>query len=240
LGATPFEAEEDLKSFRALRGPFKERLFFAPQQIESICEDALRAVDLMPTAPSAIRIERFIEKRFKISPDYADLPDGVLGYTAFTSVGPSRMVVSKVLVEANTRVAERRINTTLAHEAGHCLLHAHLFAFAEMSADLFNEDIVEPNVPKILCRDEAAATYDGKWWEFQANASIGPLLLPRHLVVEMVQPFLEVQGFLGLDVLPEEKRRPAELAVSETFDVNPIAARIRLQQLFARPSQGIL
>jgi hypothetical protein len=53
-------------------------------------------------------------------------------------------------------------------------------------------------------------------------------------------PFLEVRGLLGIEVLPDGKRRTAELAVSQIFDVNPVAARIRLQQLYANPNQEIL
>lgn len=229
-----------MRSSRASSGPFKERLFFPPQQIESICEDALRSMDLLPDTPSPVRIERFVEKRFGLCPDYSDLPDGVLGYTAFTQNGPSRMVVARTLSEANTRIAERRINTTLAHEAGHCLLHGHLFALAEMPPALFKDDAVEPDIPKILCRDEANPSYGGKWWEYQANASIGPLLLPRHLVFLATQPFLEARGLLGLEVLPDERRRPAELALSELFDVNPMAARIRLQQFYPSDTQQTL
>ena len=229
-----------MRTFQASRGPFRARPYFTSQQIESICEDALRSVDLMPDQPASVRIERFVEKRFKICPDYVDLPEGVLGYTAFTASGPSRMVVSRSLVDASSKTSERRINTTLAHESGHCLLHAYLFALAELPAGLFPRDNIEPDVPKILCRDEAVDAYDGKWWEFQANASIGPLLLPEHLLADALIPFLEPQGLLGIPVLLDERRRSAEQAVSETFDVNPIAARIRLQQLYPSSRQGTL
>ena len=229
-----------MKTSRPSRGPFRERPYFTSNQIESICEDALRSVDLMPDQPGPTRIERFVEKRFKIFPDYVDLPEGVLGYTAFSLDGPARMVVSRSLADANTRTSDRRINTTLAHESGHCLLHAHLFALKEMSAGLFDQDTIESNVPKILCRDEVAGEYDGKWWEFQANASIGPLLLPKQLLTDALSPFLEAQGLLGIPALPDERRRPAEQAVAEIFDVNPVAARIRLQQLYPPSRQATL
>ncbi len=240
MGSASFEAEEDVRPFHHPGGRFKDRPFFTSRQIESICEEALRSVDLLPTIPSPVRIERFVEKRFNLCPDYAELPENVLGYTALGPDGPSRMVIARLLADAGSKSSERRINTTLAHESGHCLLHAHLFRRAEMSGALFQEDIIEPNTPKILCRDEASGNYDGKWWEFQANAAIGPLLLPRHLLAETMVPFLEVRGLLGIEVLPDGKRRTAELAVSQIFDVNPVAARIRLQQLYANPNQEIL
>lgn len=240
MGSASFKTEKDVKPFHHPRGHSKGRPFFTSRQIESICEEALRSVDLLPAIPSPVRIERFVEKRFHLCPDYAELPENVLGYTAFGPDGPTRMVIARSLANSGSKSCERRINTTLAHESGHCLLHAHLFWQGEVSGALFQEDSIEPSIPKILCRDEASGNYDGKWWEFQANAAIGPLLIPRHLLSETVLPFLETRGLLAIEVLPDAKRRAAELAVSEVFDVNPVAARIRLQQLYASPNQEIL
>jgi len=116
----------------------------------------------LPETPSAVRIERLIEKKFGFSPEYAALPVGVLGYTLFGTAGPTRIVVDRGLAEAESIVAERRISTTLAHEAGHCLFHAHLFAATQTSAGLFTEDGERPLALKILCRDEPSPSYDGK------------------------------------------------------------------------------
>jgi hypothetical protein len=49
------------------QGPFAERLYLPASHIERQCEDALRSVGLFPEAPSAIRIERFIEKKFGLT-----------------------------------------------------------------------------------------------------------------------------------------------------------------------------
>ena len=209
-----------------------KRLYLPASRIEKVCNDALRSVELLPKTPSAVRIERFIEKKFGFSPEYTALPTGVLGYTIFGTAGPSRIVVDRGLAEADSIVAERRISTTLAHEVGHCLFHAHFFAAAEPSAELFTEDGEHSLAPRILCRDEPSPSYDGKWWEYQANAAIGPLLLPQELVVQAVQPFLECRGLLGLPALADRERRPAELAIAETFNVNPIVSRIRLSEMF--------
>jgi hypothetical protein len=94
------------------------------------------------------------------------------------------MVVARVLADEGTAPAERRINTTLAHEAGHCLLHGHLFAMEASPITLFGADAVANSTgSKILCRDgQRVGFYDGKWWEYQANQAIGALLLPRKLV----------------------------------------------------------
>ena len=58
----------------------------------------------------------------------------------FGTAGPTRIVVDRGLAEFDSIVAERRISTTLAHEAGHCLFHAHLFAATQSSTGLFTED----------------------------------------------------------------------------------------------------
>jgi hypothetical protein len=217
-----------------------KRLYLPASRIEKICNDALQSVELLPDKPSPIRIERLIEKKCGFSPEYAPLPVGVLGYTVFGIWGPTRMVVDRGLAEEDSIAAERRISTTLAHEAGHCLFHADLFTGTQPSAGLFPENRERPLAPKILCRDEPSVSYDGKWWEYQANAAIGPLLLPQELVIQAVQPFLECQGLLGLSTLPDRERRPAELAIAETFNVNAIVAKIRLSGMFPPDKQPTL
>lgn len=155
------------------KGPFAERTFLPISRIERLCEEALRSVGLYPDNPSAVRIERFIEKKFGLSPEYDELPVGVLGYTAFGPSGPTGMVVDRGLADADSTVAHRRISTTLAHEAGHCLFHAHFFAESHRSGLLFDADD-QAAVPKILCRDEPSSSYDGKWWETKQMQRLGP------------------------------------------------------------------
>jgi len=60
--------------------------------------------------------------------------------------------VAKHLEDEGTLAAERRIRSTLAHEAGHGLLHAHLFVLGKATQPLFG-DSFRPNAPKVLCRD---------------------------------------------------------------------------------------
>ena len=42
-------------------------------------------------------MDRFIEKRFNIVPQYDDVPDGILGFTKFGTKGPEAVVVSRSL-----------------------------------------------------------------------------------------------------------------------------------------------
>lgn len=225
-----------MRTYRAKSGPLREVVFFEPGEIESICADELRGVSLLPTKPEPIRIERFIEKRFRVAPEYVDLPEGVLGCTAFGPKGVERVSISRVLVEAGTRSAERLANSTLAHEAGHGLLHAHLFAFEQSQLTVMFGGDVDPHAPRILCRDPKPESgrrgYDGRWWEFHANQAIGALLLPRPLALEALGDLLTPPSAFGRRDLPQTNREKAVQKLSEVFAVNPAAARVRIDDLF--------
>ena len=235
-----------MKTFRPKSGPFAEQPFYEEQEIENICRDELRKVQLYPSDPSPIRIDRFIEKRFGVQPTYEDLPPGLLGFTRFGPKGVEQIVVARALDDKGTATAERRLRTTLAHEGGHGLLHAHLFALESKPASLFGDGLA-PDAPKVLCRDggiNGVGSQKGKppyrWWEFQANQAMGALLLPRGLVLEALQGLLLPQGQLGVPGLPSAKREAAVLLLAETFDVNPVVARIRLDGLYPGAAGGQL
>lgn len=230
-----------MKTYRAASGPFLEKPFFKIDEVEIICTNELCKVGLMPSRPGPIRIERFIEKRFKISVTYEELPLGVLGLIEFGPSGVRRLAVSEALTEDSSKIAERRINTTLAHEAGHGLLHAHLFVLGKKPVSLFRDDLYQ-NESGILCRGDDIQGIPGQrkkryeWWEYQANLAIGPLLLPRSLVITSLQPFIVKKGTLKTEILDHTRREAAAKLLSEIFEVNPIVARIRLDILF--PSAG--
>lgn len=238
-----------MKTYRSNAGPFAEKPFFKPGVIDNICADELEKVGLYPEKPEPIRIERFIEKRFSVSPSYEVTPAGVLGFTRFGTKGVASITVSSALIDDKSPAAQRRVNSTLAHEAGHGLLHSHLFALAA-ATDVINlfEGQLEANVPRILCRDELGSTsaqaparrYDGRWWELQANQAIGGLLLPRTLVRDCVVPLLREGGQFGEKFLDSERREGAARMVAEAFQVNPIVARIRLDQMFPVADGGQL
>jgi hypothetical protein len=216
-------------------GPSSKQPYFTPSQIDQICCDELRSEGLFPATPEAIRIDRFIEKRFRVSPQYEELPAGVLGFTRFGKNGVKAVVISAALDAEGGKVAERRVRTTMAHEAGHGLLHAHLFALAEIPLHLFDKD--SHSGDQILCRDvqgseQKAGRYDGRWWEYQANRAMGGLLCPRPLVLEAMKPFLVSAGLLGVEVLDENRREESVRVLADIFDVNPVVARIRVSELF--------
>jgi len=223
-----------MRTFRSKKGPFSEAPYYEKSEIETICLDELTKVNLLPKRPEPIRIDRFIEKRFEVTPSYEDLADGVLGMTKFGSRGVQEIIVARHLEDEGSVAAERRIRSTLAHEAGHGLLHAHLFVLGRATQPLFG-DHSDPNAPKVLCRDvpiggSSTPRYDGQWWEFQANRAIGALLMPRPLVDLALLPFLVNRGTFGGKSLDSSKRNEAEDALARVFDVNRAVARIRLEE----------
>lgn len=231
-----------MKTFRPKSGPFMEQPFFKPSEIECTCAEELQKLNLYPSDAAPIRIDRFIERRFQIQPTYADLPNGLLGFTRFGANGVEEIVVAKSLDDMGTKPAERRLRTTLAHEAGHGLLHAYLFALGSRPDSLFSDGLAADE-PKILCRPDgvSGATPTNKkastsWWEVQANMAMGALLLPRALVDKALAPMLVPLGSLGAMNLPASRRDGTIRILADTFDVNPVVARIRLDGLY--PASG--
>jgi hypothetical protein len=227
-----------MKTFRSKRGPFAERPYLEESEIERTCMTELIALDLLPKEPRPVRIDRYVEKRFGVTIQYDDLGSGVLGYTQFGKSGVKAVVVSRALDEEGTVVANRRVRSTLAHEAGHGIFHAHLFIETGANS-LFPEGIGEK--PRVLCRDEeqgGTGGYKGNWWEWQANRAIGGLLLPKGLVAKAVEQFVEPVGLLGLTVLPTSHRELAVQHVAEVFDVNQVVARRRLEEMFCQGADG--
>ncbi len=226
-----------MKTYRTTTGPFAERPYYRDEEIETMCAEALRVAGLYPATPVPVRIDRFIEKHFGVTPRYEELAENILGFTVFGAKGVQDVVVARGLEEEGSKTADRRIRTTLAHEAGHGLLHTHLFLLGKGSRPLF-ADFTNQDSPRVLCKDVPVATgfkkpgYDGRWWEFQANWTIGPLLLPGPLARYALEPLLEARGTFGGMALDPRRREEAVQLLSDVFDVNPVVARIRLQDLY--------
>ena len=228
-------------------GCFREILHFAPGEIDDMCVQALRQAGLLPSNPSPVRIDRFIEKHFGCSVAYEEVLEGVLGCSVFNKDGSIKLVTVSPQLDDGTPQGARRVRSTFAHEAGHCLMHPVLFmeAGAQMSlpVDGLRENL-DFQSRRILCRvgdiGVKSNRYDGRWWEYHANRAIGGFLLPKKLVHECITSLLSPTGSLGLTTLCPERREEAHRAVSETFDVNPVVARIRLQEMYPVDQQPSL
>ena len=239
-----------VKIIRARSGPFVEQHYYANTAFEDMAMAELSTVDLLPKKPEPVRVDRFIERRFGVVPEYKNLPPGVMGFTKFGESEIEAVVISRVLSEEGRRSAERLINSTLAHEAGHMIMHKGLFTLQvrEGTHSLLPSDI-DLEKGEIKCRSEIVEAgnkgestkgYDGRWWEYQANQMIGTLLMPRPLVYEAADPLLVSQGLLGMRVLEDSRREDAARLLAETFDVNPAAARVRVAKLFPEIPEGQL
>lgn len=231
-----------MRSFPTKEGPYPIRLLYETEEIDRICEDALRSEKCLPKVPEPIKIDLFLERYFNVRVAYEDLGEGVMGCTVFNTKGAvTGFIISSRIEEGGTKASERRSRSTIAHEGGHGLLHSRLFMTDSTTGSVFGNKPTE--APRIMCRNEdirpaKGKSYDGKWWEWQANRAIAGLLLPKKLVAACVAPLLSQKTLLPN--LPVERRSESELLLSVTFDVNPIVARIRLEEMFPSDGQMLL
>lgn len=220
---------------------FGKRLYYSDEEFDQIALSGLESVGLLPSVAGPIRIERFIEKKFGLVADFQELPDGVLGYTCFGSSGATAVVISDSLSGGGS-MTERRCNSTLAHEAGHMLLHREFFqvGFSGASEMLPGFGAGEGQQGICLDRNVSALTRDVPWWEYQANRMIGALLMPRPLVIAAIGSLLDFGSGVSVSALGDRDFEAVVQKLSGTFDVNPVVARIRLQSIFPNAGTGQL
>ena len=228
-----------MKSYQTKEGPYPVRLVYEPQEIDQICEDALRKEKLLPKVPEAIKIDLFLERYFGIPVQYMELESGVMGCTIFNTKGAvTGFIISSLIEQDGAKSSERRARSTIAHEGGHGLLHSGLFMADTSTGKVFGNGTRESQ--GFMCRHSdigvaKAKAYDGRWWEWQANRAIAGLLLPKKLVARCVTEFLQ-KGTIA-PTLRENCRGEAESLTSTTFDVNPAVARIRLEEMYPNGEQ---
>lgn len=228
-----------MKLTRSPFGQFKEKLFFSKEEIDRMCCEALTEVGLLPTEPSPIRVDRFIEKKFKSDIEYTDFSDGVLGCTVFDKEGTVKAVAVSTSIDDGTQTGRRRVRSTLAHEAGHGLMHQILFIEEGGQLRLPHDENFDLRNSRIMCRsgDFEQGGGSARWWEYQANRAIGGLLLPKQLLELALVQLLESVGSMGRKCLLPDTLLKAKVLLANTFDVNPIVAEIRLKESYIGSSQ---
>lgn len=228
-----------MKLLRSEGGPFAQRPVYEIKEIDSMCLQALRESGFLPSAPAPIDIESFVSRHFSAPVIYRNLGEGILGCTRFDRRG---RVVEVIIgdTEEESDAYERRIRSTIAHEAGHGLMHAFLFLDDANHSQFFDGN-VDRKECRILCRTNdikpARQRYNGKWWEWQANRAIGAFLLPLPLVRLSLADMVSKGEVTGVESLPADKHALATARLAETFEVNPIVAKIRIEELFPQKSQ---
>jgi hypothetical protein len=223
-------------------GPFCRRLYLHENRIEDACRTALSAVDLMPSSPGPIRIERFIFLHFGIEEEFEPLPEHIMGCAKFTRQGLKRIIINRELAEQDDMVSKFRVRSTLAHEAGHGLFHSDLFVEklnVESAGQLFGEEAgIFDSVTKdgFLCRAEGGMQSVPKfeWWEYQANLAMAALLLPKQLLIEAARA--ELPRVLSGPGAFEDRVADAERQLSTLFTVSRRMVSIRLGQWWIEQS----
>ena len=220
-------------------GPFTRRIFYSEQQIERICSSALESVNLLPLKPEPIRIDRFIQLYFNIEEDYEALDPGIMGCAVFTRQGLSKILISRILSEDSTTSGQRRLRSTLAHEAAHGLLHKDLHieklardssmeSFTELGPEYqsVREDGFQCRAELDLEKNSSANSFE--WWEYQANLGMASLLLPLSLVLPFAREQLE-DTFIRPEEFPG-RIKEIENKVSDLFHVRRKMVEIRLRR----------
>lgn len=227
-----------MKQQRANSGPFLRRIYYEQRDVESLCSTALADAGLLPEAPRPVRIDRFVEKHFRVEVRATEMKPGPMGAIRFDEAGKVLGVFVSREIEGDTSAAgRRRFRSTVGHEAGHGLLHTRLFAeklLTESSQYDFEAGAGgEARVRRdgFLCRPEEGANRPARryeWWEFKANMAMSCLLLPWKLIAAAAEPFRVRYA----DAAPSARDQMAESAtaeLAETFDVNPVMIRYRLK-----------
>ena len=235
-----------MRSSRDQRSPWGTRLYFEPDEFETMMNELLLlAGPEVFVERSGVDVDRVLLAAFGLEADYVKLPDGVLGRTLFLPDGSARIEVSRELaVEAESdTLARRRLRTTLAHECGHVACHRMLFVTDTDTLPLFPPGMIqEEEKPGFLCReDTVGARYTGEWWEYQANRCMACLLLPRHLVVPRFQSVLHGVGVGSYEEGAKlGKDEDIVRTLADTFDVSWQALLFRLEDLGLIPRRDHL
>jgi hypothetical protein len=143
-----------------------------------------------------IDIDRFINEHLKIPILYALIehrPDGIpLARTNHPSIDePCRITVNEGLLGSFFAMTPGLERTTLAHEAGHCVLHVDHSRSAQLellleTPNVPNSHFISTNVTEPDSYDafRAKFTDEDQWWrEWQAHAFMRHILMPKSLLL---------------------------------------------------------
>jgi hypothetical protein len=235
-----------MRQYRTPSG--EERVFYEPSEIESMMESELRKAKLMPTESApVVQLEPFIERHLKVKLDqYAQLEPAVLGLTEFFEGKPPRISINKDLTGSAVDDGESppgvlgRWRATVAHEAGHVLLHCSLFEFAVGNMNLFGAGAPGEGGGRRLHRclkRDVAHSGGGDWREVQANQAMAALLMPKSLFPKLARQHIE-GAFPGHERIPFGGEERIAALLAPVVQVSKQAARIRLTTLGLVAPQG--
>ncbi|MDR7409713.1 MAG: ImmA/IrrE family metallo-endopeptidase [Armatimonadota bacterium] len=211
------------------------RVWFGPEEIDQMAEEALHRAGLLPRLEApVVDVERFLEGYLGADLDqYAPLPHDVLGATEFRPGVPPLVQVNAALTRAALDDphpppgSRGRWRATLAHEAGHVLLHRAL-----VEPDPSQTSLFDPPDRLFRCLQREVAFGGGSdWREVQANRFMAALLMPKSVFVAAVVRAKRQEGLLLTDPVGTGSVERVARTLARWFDVSRQAARIRLLEL---------
>lgn len=212
-----------------------DRLWFDDGEIESIIESELRKAEMLPSIDAPVLdLEAFIERHLSVQLDqYAHLEETVLGLTEFFEGSAPKISINRVLTGSALDDDESppgirgRLRATLAHEATHVILHRRLFDAATGTMSLFDREPPPAALQRCLKRNASYGRVTD-WREFQANAGMAALLMPRLVFVPFVRDLI-ARVFPDRIDIPSGSEHRIVPDVADAFKVSKQAASIRLE-----------
>ena len=216
-----------MKLVRDTTGRFRERPHYELDELEEECERTVfsfleeqygQVLVPIPTNALVVLIEQYTED-VDLFADLSGEGANVQGVTEFFSSSKPQVRIARELSKQFWRA--HRLRTTLAHEYGHVLLHAPLWA-AKAAPSGPHRCLRQTLLPSNTLTD---------WMEWQAGYVSGAILMPRSRVKLLVEAFLNDAGVkLPLD-LESENASELKQRMSVAFDVSHEAAAVRLLKL---------
>ncbi|MEE5994244.1 MAG: hypothetical protein V3G42_13570 [Oscillospiraceae bacterium] len=157
-------------------------------------------------SPAAIDIDGFLEEYLRATPDYQYLSNNMiyLGMTVFLDTNripvfnPYKNKAEYFSAKANTVIfdtrlieetnQEHRYRFTAGHECGHLIFHRPYFLRQHQFCEQFgiDEEIMQCKRMDLLGTKKCRLQTDSDWLEWQANQFSGSFLMPKTLVLEIV------------------------------------------------------
>ncbi|MBX3291532.1 MAG: hypothetical protein KF881_01425 [Acidobacteria bacterium] len=150
-------------------------------------EEAARKIlfDFSPNAVTSLKMldiekmfEQYLPNRFGIETCYEEMSHGIHGYTDPTEL---RCAVAISLIDSKDLPTVRFGRSTIGHEIGHAILHAHQFRRKKAASAFMHDD---EHASQYLFRKSEIAVYENPEW--QAWEFCKSLFVPRIAVEKAI------------------------------------------------------
>lgn len=194
--------------------------YLSSKDIEDRVESRLLSSSMMPTPSKPILdLPLFVEMGLKANlDDFCPLPSDVMGEVIFQPNYKDQVNINRDLSEQaesdsdSAAIARARLRSTIAHEAGHIILHREILmpAFDQGTLELFDSDEPTSSAYAYRClKSDFASLSQGRarrpsmnaqgdfasrdidHMEIQANKAMSALLLPRNIFSTMATDLLK-------------------------------------------------